>query len=88
MAGEIKYSNVEGLGIEKLLTITFHRSRRVQDHENPSIQPITTIVPHSNPCILTDCLRDGPEELYLLAVGSSSNPILVHVPILATSIHG
>lgn len=42
----------KGLGIEELLAISFHRSCRVPDHENPEIQPITKSAPHTTslPC--------------------------------------
>lgn len=61
----------DGLGIEKLLTITFHRSRRVEDRDDAYIQKAFKSVPHSmsSPCrIYRHDKKDGTE--YILPMQS------------------
>lgn len=50
------------------LLITFHRTARVGDHEDPSRQTVATAVEASPPCKLTRWPPDGDEYTYLLAL--------------------
>ena len=51
-----------------LLRLTFHRTARVGDHEDPSRQTVATAVEHSPPCRLTRWPPDGDDATYLLAL--------------------
>lgn len=76
----------KGLGIEELLAVSFHRSCRVPDHENPTIQTIAKHAPHaaSLPChiVKTQELNtyEEPEDVFLLPLKSKAVFPLVQGP--------
>ena len=65
------------------LLLTFHRTARVGDHEDPSKQTVATAVEHSSPCRLTRWPPDGDERTYLLALDCPAGRALAGTFIIA-----